>query len=291
VVVKTRDFKNTVFAIDEPELHLNTAIQRKLLKELVLLIPENCQLWVATHSVGFLRALQTDLQGDAQVIDFSAGNYFEGSHVVRPMAGTRTNWQRVFQTALEDLTGLMAPSRIVYCEGRAEPNGAGTEQGVDAQVLNTIFEETHHETLFVSSGGGDVEPNASLALRVLSKAFTDVALFLLKDRDDKTDAERTAFLVESPSNRMLERREIENYLYDKEIVSQCAVAAGIGFDEARYDAAITDIRQQDLKLTPLPATIQGLCGSHLNADRLKVHLSSFITPETAVYAELEGLLF
>lgn len=50
-------YNDTVFLIDEPELHINTAIQRKLLLEINRLIGDNCQIWIATHSIGFLRAL------------------------------------------------------------------------------------------------------------------------------------------------------------------------------------------------------------------------------------------
>ena len=54
------EYDDTVFLIDEPELHINTAIQRKLLIEINKLVGDNCQIWVATHSIGFLRALQED---------------------------------------------------------------------------------------------------------------------------------------------------------------------------------------------------------------------------------------
>ena len=40
------------------EAHLNTKVQRTLLKELCRLIPEHSQLWVATHSIGMVRAAQ-----------------------------------------------------------------------------------------------------------------------------------------------------------------------------------------------------------------------------------------
>ena len=65
------EYNDTVFMIDEPELHINTAIQRKLLIEINKLIGKNCQLWVATHSIGFLRALQEELKDDCQIIDFN----------------------------------------------------------------------------------------------------------------------------------------------------------------------------------------------------------------------------
>ena len=56
--VKTKTYTDTIFCIDEPELHLNTSIQGNLFIELDKLINDNCQLWVATHSIGFMRALQ-----------------------------------------------------------------------------------------------------------------------------------------------------------------------------------------------------------------------------------------
>jgi len=168
--VKKRDFDNTVYCIDEPELHLNTAIQRRLLIEIEQLIPENCQLWVATHSVGFLRALQDELNEKCSVLDFSEKDYFLGNHTMMPMPKTRANWQRIFGTALDDLAGLIAPRCIVYCEGKQEPNADGEEQGLDATIYNEIFKFAYPDTLFISSGGSnDVWKNSGLAIKVLRK--------------------------------------------------------------------------------------------------------------------------
>jgi predicted ATP-dependent endonuclease of OLD family len=51
-VVKTEAFRDTVFCIDEPELHMHTQLQARLLEELYDSTPERCQLWIATHSIG-----------------------------------------------------------------------------------------------------------------------------------------------------------------------------------------------------------------------------------------------
>ena len=41
--------------MDELDLHLNTQLQYNLLKEITEnWIPENCQLWTASHSLGFI---------------------------------------------------------------------------------------------------------------------------------------------------------------------------------------------------------------------------------------------
>jgi len=289
LIIKKKEFNDTIFCIDEPELHLNTAIQRKLLVEIEKLIPDNCQLWVATHSIGFLRALQEDLKDKTAVIDFT-GKDFDAPVVLSPILGTRKDWMRIFETALEDLTGLLAPKVIVYCEGRPDPSATGTEQGLDADIYNQVFSETHHDTLFVSSGGGGaMGKNALLALKILNKAFNDVNLFILKDRDQLTDADRATFLGTDAANRMLERREIENYIFDKEILKSFCNANSKTFDEARYDSKVTEIKLQDLK--GVQQDIQACCDhSGVIAD-FKRDLSKFATKDTNIYKEMTLCIF
>lgn len=113
--LRKEDFDDSIFLIDEPELHINTSIQRKLLIEINNLVGSNCQLWVATHSIGFLRALQDQLRDDCQVIEFKPGTKWASESVVlSPIEPTRENWSLIFATALDDLTTLIAPSRLVY---------------------------------------------------------------------------------------------------------------------------------------------------------------------------------
>lgn len=283
--LKENTYVDSIYCIDEPELHLNTSIQRKLLIEIEKLIPDNCQLWVATHSIGFLRALQEELKEKSQILDFSEKNYFTGIQTMHPIKATRKNWQRIFQTALEDLTGLLAPRKIFYCEGKTEPSTTGTELGLDALVYNQIFEEEFTDILFVSSGGNsEPEINSSVAMKVLSKAFTDVSLFLLKDRDEKTDTERTEFLGQSSGNRMLKRREIENYIFDMEILKKCAADNGKVFDETKYNALVTNIATQDLK--PHQQTLQQMCGETDTIKDFKIKLSNYFSG-TETYRELK----
>ena len=67
------EYNDTIFLLDEPELHINTAMQKKLLIEVNRLIGDNCQLWITTHSIGFLRALQDELKDQCQIIQFKYG--------------------------------------------------------------------------------------------------------------------------------------------------------------------------------------------------------------------------
>lgn len=293
LIVKTREYDDTAFCIDEPELHLNTAIQRKLLIEIEKLIPDSCQLWIVTHSIGFLRALQEELKDKTSVLNFSESN-FDESVIITPMKPSRQNWQNIFQTALEDITGLLAPKKIIYCEGKKEPDKNGNEQGLDAEVFNTIFEEKYHDVLFVSSGGNtELDKNISIALTVLSKAFMDVKLFLLKDRDINRDGsmttqeQRVAWLKDAPDRMMLKRREIENYLFDFEIISKKFPLVML----EKHNEIVTDIENEDVK--GKTGEIMNLCGinNRMTGEEFKKGLALFIQPDTNIYKELEEIVF
>lgn len=293
LVVRTNERTETIYCIDEPELHLNTAIRRRLLLAIESLIPENCQLWVATHSIGFLRALQEELAEKSSIFDFSATDLFRGAHTIRPMARSRSNWHRVFSTALDDIVGLLAPKTIVYCEGRKEPGSAGEEQGLDAIAYNEIFSESHPDTLFVSAGGTHELPrNNSVALQILRKAFEGVELLLLRDRDTASDAEREAFIAQTRHHRMLRRRELENYLFDASVLQSYCASKGVPFDAAAYNAIAADPLTTDFKAGDTTLRLKELCqANRLSHDEFKKQVSTHVKFCNSLFAELRDCIF
>ena len=59
--------------LDEPEIHLNPAVQASVLTELLRLLPVGSQLWIATHSVGMIRRafdVSADEPGRVAFLDF-----------------------------------------------------------------------------------------------------------------------------------------------------------------------------------------------------------------------------
>ncbi len=291
LVVRAPEFNDTVYCIDEPELHLNTAIQRKLLIEIEKLIPENCQLWVATHSIGFLRALQDELSDKCAVLDFSERNFFQGTHTITPMVTTRMNWRRIFSTALDDLVGLIAPRLIVYCEGRKDPNSQGEEQGLDAVVYNEIFAASYPDTLFISSGGcKELSKNSGLALKILNKAFLGVELLLLRDRDNVAEDQREDFLAEAPHHRMLHRRELENYILDLSVLQAYCSSNGCQISESDYNNCVTNIEMQKLRGDAI-GCLKKLCGFNGSNDEFIKSLPSLVKNCAMIYQELQRCVF
>ena len=293
------DYNDSIYIIDEPELHLNTAIQRKLLIEINRMVPENCQIWIATHSIGFLRALQDELKDQAQIIEFKAGNNWASQeYTLTPVKSSRKTWQEIFSTALDDLTSLVAPKRIVYCEGRADPKAGGGERGFDAAVYNSIFNEKYPDTLFISSGGNtELDQRSDIAISILTKVFSEVEIIVLKDRDmgsgkEIDEQQRQIYLQNNPQNhRVLRRFELENYLFDKEVLIRYCQTLGTVFDQSTYDSKITDIVNQHVK--DEKGLIKNICGiqGSINPEVFKKNIAKCIREDMEVYKELEQIIF
>ena len=104
IVVNKAKFDDSLYCIDEPEAHLNTGVQRTLLKELCRLMPENCQLWLATHSIGMVRAAQEMRAEHAEQVIFLDMGFDRR----RRAAGLRsTADHRTFQSGLRVLEAAL----------------------------------------------------------------------------------------------------------------------------------------------------------------------------------------
>jgi energy-coupling factor transporter ATP-binding protein EcfA2 len=217
--VKRESFNETVYCIDEPELHMHSRLQGALLDELFSKLPERCQLWVATHSIGMIRKakeLATAKPGEVVFLDFDDRN-FDGHVVIAPATTTRSFWKNTFAVAIGDLADLVAPHEVVCCEGAYARSGE-----FDAKCFRKIFEAEFPEVEFVSLGSAsEVEKNSLLITSVLGTVLKGVKLTKVIDRDDRGTGEIQE--LEAKGIRVLSMRQIETYLFDDEILERlCA---------------------------------------------------------------------
>ena len=216
IFVKRSEYQDAIYCIDEPESHVASAIHGRLLEALLDLIPTESQLWIATHSTGFVRrALQLSRQhGNVAFLDFSEHN-FDRPVVITPVSPNQTFFRNLYDVLQDDLAGLIAPSKIVLCEGN---------ENTDSKIYNKVFEESHPDTLFVSRGGSnDVEKGEIIS--VLDAIVPSVRVWRLIDRDDMSDTTRDEKISEGI--QVLRRREIENYLWDKAVIRKALQNNGI----------------------------------------------------------------
>ncbi len=293
IFVKRGEYKDAIYCIDEPEAHAAVAIQGKLLEALLSLLPAKSQLWIATHSIGFVRAAYRMAQRGDEVIflDFAADD-FDEAVVLTPSPAGRNFWRRTYHVALDDLAALVGPSRIILCEGNRER----PPEGFDAQCYSKIFEGTHGDTMFLSRGGStQVERTEDLAA-VIEALLEGVEILRLIDRDDMTDEVRTIRL-ENDNMRILSRREIENFLYDPAVLTTFFRLHGYSelpasIEELLPDPAHGDMRQVNREV--LNKARQMLPRMHLGNDRKEfalVHLAPALRNTPEVFHKLEEDVF
>ncbi len=108
-------YQDTVYFFDEIDLHLNTRLQYNLLKEITEhWIPDGCQFWTASHSLGFIDYAND--AGHAAIIDFDDLD-FDAPQVLLPQPKNRLE---VYEIAVpqETLLKLFRDKRIFICENR-----------------------------------------------------------------------------------------------------------------------------------------------------------------------------
>ena len=305
LVIARRDYDNTIFCIDEPESHMNARLQAELLSVLYELIPGNCQLMLATHSIGMMRrARDIEAENPGSVVFLDFGNRdFDRAQIIEPTKPDRTFWKKAYGVALDDLAALVAPERVIICEGQPLTSQPVGNHSHDAKCYERIFEDEFPETRFVSMGNDRqiVGDKCGLAEALLS-LIDGLKVVRLIDRDDRTD--RTVSELERDGVRVLSRRNLESYFFDDEVLKTLAESVGKA-DKAQeiltkrksIRAARTDDAKDDLK--PASGEIYGACKGILGLTQcgntteefMQETLAPLIKPGMKVYDELKCDIF
>ena len=249
MVIKRKSFDNTAWCIDEPETHLNTRIQGSLLRELMNLLPENSQLWLASHSIGYMSAaweMYKQAPGSVTFIDFENMNFDEAAEL-RPISVDREFWRRTLDVALGDLASLVAPDRAVLCEGRTPSPGESSYRAqFDAHCYGAIFGEEFLTTDFISVGNNhEVAGDSRSVGHAVQTLSTGTRVIRVIDRDLRTDQEVEE--VRAAGVRVLSRRHIESYLLDDEVLSAYCASQGREDAVAKVLQDRDEARQESIK--------------------------------------------
>ncbi len=236
IIVKRREYNNTIFCIDEPEVHTNPRIQGRLLRELLNLIPTNCQLWVSTHAIGMLREardIERETPGRVVFLDFGGHKDFDMPVVLTPTKPTRSFWESALSVALHDLAELVAPETVIVCEGNPTGAVAGKNAEHDARCYTAIFSDEIPEVVFVAGGNSsDVASDRMGFAAKLPAIVQGTSVHRLIDRDDHGPSDVSEFNQKGIT--VLGRRNIESYLWDDEVLKALCIKRG-------YEIAIPEV--------------------------------------------------
>jgi predicted ATPase len=306
LVLKREYYVDTIYCIDEPEAHIGTRLQGSLLEEITQLIPDQCQLWIATHSIGMMRKareLKQAQSNEVVFLDFTDKD-FDNYVELSPVEVDRRFWASILDVAVADLAELVAPRTIVLCEGQEFFKDGRRELGFDADCYTKIFGAEFPDTSFVSVGSSNEVESDKLGLaRAVELLVSGSKVIRLVDRDDKSleEIERIG-----PDIRVLRRRHLEAYLFDDEVLTQlCEVENKSDKAQAAIsikDAGLKDSRDRGHRSDDFKAACRSIVADLKQLLDLKSHgqksssfmrdtLAPLIQPGMSVYAELKEDIF
>jgi predicted ATPase len=304
MIIKATYYSDAIFCIDEPEAHMHTRLQSKVLKELYNLTPNNSQLWISTHSIGMLKEAEEIEQifpGTVVFLDFDNRD-FDTTDTIKPTLINKAIWDRFFDLAFADFSKLVAPRRIVFCEGTSQGR---KYKDFDAQILGKIFEQKYHDTKFISIGScSELENIENQSIKIVSNILKSSEINKFIDRDDKSEQEIHELI--GKGIKTSSRRHIECYLFDDELIRKLCEAQGKPelIDEclaAKNEAvresiergnSSDDIKSASGKIFTEIKRILNLtqCGNNKCAF-VRDTMAPLVTEQTQIYKELEQEIF
>lgn len=202
----------SVILFDEPDLHLNAALERKLIGRLNRIAAAGNQIWVATHSFEIigttplenLYKMYTYLpQGSDNQIELSSTkrDRFEALELI----GASTGIQLISQ-------------KIIFVEGKT-----------DKEILQRLYEEFGDVVSFVETKGlGSLMGLSSAITDLLDQVTKYETFYMIRDKDMLSDAEAEGILKKYAGKVFIWKvRSIENYLLDPKILVKVLDQLGI----------------------------------------------------------------
>lgn len=215
--VRSKAYTNTIYFFDEIDTHLNTRLQYNLLKEITEnWIPANCQLWTASHSLGFI-----DYANDSEnavIFDFDDLD-FDIPQLLQPKPKNDTE---IFEIAVGKafIDKFVQGRKIIFSENTDIPfyNDLGLE--------DTLF--------FTAIDKADAFHKA--------KNLKQSALI---DRDFLGDDEINELKETYPFLYILPFYSFENLMFHPDNLEEYKASQNLPFDKSVYVEALTAIKNKE----------------------------------------------
>lgn len=213
-IVRKKYYEDAIIFIDEMDCHLNTSLQERLLDEIVTKwIPENSQLWTASHALGFIS--YADRSNHAAIIDFNLLDF----DMKQELLPSEKEHLDIFEIAVPkaSLFKIMEGKKIVVCENKND------EYYNLLSIPGTVF--------------GGVRDSRDVFLYVKN----DNNYYSLRDRDFISDEEIERIKLKYPHHNILRYYDFENYIYHPENIAEINPK---GFDKDAYAADIKTQKEE-----------------------------------------------
>jgi hypothetical protein len=216
-IVRQEYYKNAIIFIDEMDCHLNTALQSTLLDEIVSRwIPDNAQLWTASHALGFIDYARNSEA--SSILDFNLLN-FDTKKEILPLSKDKLE---VYEIAIPKSTiaSILKGYKLVIVENKNDEH------------FNAAL--GHDGYLFLPANN-----NREVFLTVKG----DKDKLGLRDRDYLRTDEIAKIKTQLPNLKILLLSTFENYIYHPDNIAELGLQ---GFNRDEYVTEITNQKNERL---------------------------------------------
>jgi AAA15 family ATPase/GTPase len=216
LVARIEYYQDTIFFFDEIDLHLNTQLQYNFIKEIIEnWIPDNCQFWTASHSLGFIQYAKESEQ--AVIFDFKDID-FDYPKVLTPEPKDNPD---IYEIAVnkELLSELFKDYTIYFVENKDRNYYSALG------IPNILFVQSNNKrSVYHKAKNGD---------------FNGII-----DRDFLTDNDIEEIEKQYQKLKVLRLYSIENYLYHPENLKEYFAANKQAFNIAKYSKEILEEKEK-----------------------------------------------
>ncbi|WP_346320187.1 AAA family ATPase [Chitinophaga sp. YIM B06452] len=193
-IVRKEYYKDAIIYIDEMDCHLNTSLQSSLLAEIVnVWIPDDAQLWTASHALGFIDFARS--AENAAIVDLDLLN-FDIPQMILPEP--KENME-VYDIAVpkETMKNILKGYKLVVAENQNDK----------------------HYNLALNEKGYFFLP-AQNSREVFLTIKGDTAKLGLRDRDYLREDEIARIRAKYPNLKILQYYAFENYIYHPDNIAE-----------------------------------------------------------------------
>jgi len=220
----------SILLYDEPDLHLNAALQRRLLSQLKAVGTDN-QIWITTHS--------TDIVSSASYDEIFRMKLYEGGNQVGRL-DKDVEKLNIFKSLGASIGVQLSSERVIFLEG--------DDPGGDKEILEKLFPQYLSRITFVPTGSVTALMGvATRATELLKQASTYAQFYLVRDRDFLSDDD-VKRIKEDYRGRVFvwNRYEIENYFLDGALLLSVLKRLGVSKwdNETEVENALVEVANE-----------------------------------------------
>jgi hypothetical protein len=203
--------------------------------------------------------------GSVAFLDFE-GHDFDLPTTMSPVQPDRGFWNRVLEVALGDVAALVAPDRVVLCEGRPAGGINMAKAEFDARCYRRIFASEFPRTDFVSVGNSAAVATDRVELgRTIQTLVSGTEVLRVVDRDLRSTQEVQDLIA--TGTRVLDRRHLESYLLDEDVIEALCVMSGHPELVAQAERAMADAVEASVARGNAPDDLKSAAGEFYVAVR------------------------